>query len=321
MIQQDDQQAVNEKLFDLGYLWHLKQDELLDLAEDDAEFKQAVCDIQANFKDQYETFFGIHYESAATSHGEIGPAFLDVLNMPRSCPLPDVPPPPGTQFTFDDPLIQKAVESQQRAAESDSRGSGAWPYGCWEEEGYKMHRLVVAVKHSSMPSHWRRHWPWLTEQCRINYSWTGLRIDFVAWGERANVLLQFRGGGGWIGLAEFPNGRCSDEVFLYLKPSYSPSNRAYLLNLLQHELGHTNWLQHSRGGIMNPTINLSDSDWRNDVRWSKLKQQYGGTGSPEILLDGDGPEPPEPPTDVPTHGPNGVFTLDGKLMKIWVSKA
>ena len=320
----EDQEGITKRLFELGYLWDIKQQELLDLAPGDTEFKTAVLEMQNTFRDEYELSHGLHHDKVFTGAGDAGPAFMDVLNTPRMCPLPDTPPPPGVKFAYDDPDLQLAVESQQIAAaiSSDSEGSGSWPHGCWSNEGFDMHRLVVAVKHSSMPTRWRTEWPWLIEQCRINYSWTGLRIDFVNWGDKADVFLQFRGGGPWIGLAQFPTGKCTDEVFLYIKSSYQPSNRRYMLNLLQHELGHNSSLQHTRGNwIMNPTINLADHDWRNDTHWKTLKRYYGGEGSPDILRDDKvPPTDPKPPT-APRGAPNGTFvTPEGDLYKIWTEK-
>ena len=310
---------IARRLHELGYLWSVNQGDLPELTAADAEFRDAILAIQAAHPDEYAQAVATHYGNVPEQRGKLGPAFLQLLDLPRCCPLPDVPPPAGVSFAFDDPEVQRAVESQQRAAliASDSRGSGAWPYGCWD--GYEMHRLVVAVKHSSMPDHWRHEWAWLTEQCRLNYSWTGLRVDFVDWGERADVRLEFRGGGSWIGLAEFPRGQCSDEVFCYLKPTYQPSDRRYMLNLLQHELGHNNALQHTRGGIMNPTINLSDPDWRNDQHWSTLSSFYGGLGSPAILDDKQ--TEPEPPGDNPTRDADGAVMIEDRLYKFWFDRA
>lgn len=310
---------IAKRLYELGYLWHVNQGDLPDLTATDAEFRDAVLAIQAAHSDEYAAAVAMNYGDIPAQVGKLGPAFLHVLSLPRCCPLPDVPPPPGVSFSFDDPDVQRAVETQQRMLEigADSRGSGAWPFGCWDE--YDMHRLVVAVKHSSMPAYWRNEWPWLTEQCRLNYSHTGLRVDFVEWDEPADVRLEFRGGGSWIGLAEFPSGRCDDEVFCYIKPTYQPSNLDYMLNLLEHELGHNNLLQHTRGGLMNPVINLADPDWRNDPHWSTLASYYGGEGGPWLLGNEEPPEEPAPPVD--KRDADGAVMIDDHLYKFWFERA
>lgn len=311
-----EQTAINQKLFELGYLWSIKESDLLKVGPDTPEFRDAIKSLQATFANEYAALTGKHYGEYVPPEGKVGPAFLDLLAMPRDCPLPDVPPPPGATFHYADPLMQAAVESQQHNAQivSDSRGSGAWPYGCYAPE-YQMHRLVAAVDDSGMPSLWRSHWEKLKADCRTNYSWTGLRIDFVEKGKPADVRMSFRVlSGSTIGLAEFPSGSCRDEVFCYFDPGYLPSDPAYLLNLLQHELGHNNGLQHTSGGVMAPSINRSNPDWRQDSSWNTLKRYYGGKGSPAILGDQPDPVPPPPPS----NDFNGVFMFEGKILKIKV---
>lgn len=315
-----NQKQTSSKLFELGYLWSVKQSDLLKLAPSDPEFRDAVLAIEKTFEQEYAQFSHRHYGELVTPEGRPGPALNDLLTMPRCCPLPDVPPPPNAAFWYPDELVQQAVVSQQHHAAlmSESKGSGSWPYGCWD--GFQMHRMVVSVDESALPRHWEAYWEELKRKCREAYSWTGLRIDFVAKGEPADVRISFRSlSGSTIGLAQFPPGTCHGEVFCYFDPKYNPGNAAYLLNLLLHEHGHNTGLNHTGGlNIMAPTINLATPDWRRDSSWPVLSRFFGGKGSPDILGDNPSPQPEAPRPAPPQPDYNGVFTYGGKIFKIKV---
>lgn len=301
------------RLYQLGYLWHVDPSDLLKLSPADDIIKKAVLSIQAKYPNQFHMLMGQKYPKISPysyeQTGQLGPAAEALITGERFCPLPDILPPKGTivdRALISDPDLYKAIDSMGK-----SQGSGAWPYGCWD--GFNMHRLLVNVDTSNATQYWKNRLPALQKECRINYSWTGLRIDFVTNTARADVKLSFKRGNGWIGLAEFPDGTCSDEVFCYLDPTYQPGDDRYALNLLQHELGHNNKLGHTNGGIMNPYINNSNPDWRQDISWNTLKRYYGGQGSPDILSDD--PKPPEVP---PPQEANGVYVYQGKVFKIKV---
>ena len=118
---------IFERLHRLGYLWNVVQSQLPDLTEADDEVKTAILAIQTAFPDEYAALAALFHDDLPEQLGRIGPALLALIDTPRCCPLPDVPPPPGVEFAFDDEELQIAVKSQQLAAQiaSNSRGSGS----------------------------------------------------------------------------------------------------------------------------------------------------------------------------------------------------
>ena len=80
--------------------------------------------------------------------GEIGPATKDLVELPR-CPLPDFPPPPNATFHYDNPDLQAAVESQQRAAAF----TGSYWRGC-DSQRPDIHSLVIGIDARNAPPNW-----------------------------------------------------------------------------------------------------------------------------------------------------------------------
>lgn len=139
-------------------------------------------------------------------------------------------------------------------------------------------------------------------------------------GHSANIRISWRPlQGSVIGLAEFNNQSCSDSVFCYLDPDFHPSH-AMVAELLCHELGHNMNLQHTRGGIMNPTIvQISSFDgWKpSDPSYPVLTRFFGGEP-----IDPNPPGPdPNPPNPLPPGELHGIVVVDGRLFNITGKRA
>lgn len=312
-----DEQALRN-LWDTGAFWNPAYEESKNVASVDEALKldlQHPIALEAvkSFQESDETLTSLvieHHGRNPVIDGKAGPATKELVRARlerdfrpeiRGCPLPDNKPPEGVKFFYEDPALQKAVESM--AGFED----GPFPKGCLAgHEG--VHAFRVDVDESNMPSHWRSIWDWYKTESSKNWADIGVRQIFVGHGEISEVDLSWRNGRGWIGLASALGQSCSGHGFQYLDPGYR-QDKWYLLTLGEHETGHNLNSGHTRGGIMNPTILRTDGNWRTDVNFPKFKRWYGGEPIP---VD---PTTPDPPDD---EEYNGVFTLDGEVYKIKV---
>ena len=130
---------------------------------------------------------------------------------------------------------------------------------------------------------------------------------------RANTLVTWQRGAGWIGLAIVPRSpRCGDRIWAKFDNRYRP---AQLLDqwsrLLAHEFGHNMGMSHSRGGIMNPSITsgkFTPTAWRGDPSESILRRYFGGVPVP---IPGS-PNPPVDPKAEDPIDPTGLY-FDGSF--------
>jgi hypothetical protein len=213
--------------------------------------------------------------------GDLGPATLELLGAER-CAVPDYPDPTA------------AV------------GTGSWPQPC-QKGGVKFN---VDLSRCPQPDQVEE----LLAGCMKAYADVGVRLVRVepSAGANINVLWQVLAGS-TIGLAEYNGESCGDNVFCKLDPGYWPNLRQVQC-LLLHEWGHNMNLQHTRGGIMNPSIISVDefNGWqtfRDDPSVPVLRRYFGGEP-----LDPVTPPPPPPPTPGPGPIiPVGEFTLAESL--------
>ena len=230
--------------------------------------------------------------------GEIGPATKGLVQIPR-CPLPDFPPPPGMHFAYDDPGIQAAVESMQRAA---AMGSGSWPSCDPERTGVNSFR--VRIDPSRMPSTINGYHKQALDAVVAAYAEMGcaLRYIMAASGDCEIAKLFQSLAGSVIGWNEFPDpGTCNQTINGRLDTGYAPSDYRYWANLECHETGHGVGLQHTRGHIMNPSILLVwPLSWKGGPSEASMRRYFGG----EPLL-------PPGPAPVPAH-PSVTGSLFGE---------
>lgn len=187
-------------------------------------------------------------------------------------------------------------------------GTGSWA-GCHDVGDF--HAAKAFIDDRYMPSFLKPVWDEVWGKSAAAYAEIGLRWILTEDRDEANTIVEFeRGRKGWIGLAIVgQNESCSSTIWAHFLASYDPSNTvAMWTELVMHELGHNASLQHSRGGIMNPSIMRGlAATWKGDPSEPVLKRLYGGKpvgGSPP-------PSPPLPPGTDP-RGDYGILTWFNK---------
>lgn len=244
--------------------------------------------------------------------GDIGPATRALVEIPR-CPIPDFAPPPGASFHYDDPGLQRAVETQQQHAEAT--GSGSWPApGC--DGGTAHHSIVVRIDPANMPSTIKAYHVQALAEVSKAYAEIGIAVRYVLdSSSKCQIAKRFQGiPGGVIGWNEFPpSGTCNATIDGRLDTGYAPGNWLLWANLECHETGHGVGLQHTRGSIMNPSILLVDPlTWVGTPSYSTLARYFGGkpiAGTP-TPPPGPGPTPPSAPGSLKL--PIKITDADGK---------
>jgi hypothetical protein len=106
--------------------------------------------------------------------------------------------------------------------------------------------------------------------------------------------------GGVIGMNYFPSSNsCGKIPNGSMDSSYNPSDWKLHANLGCHESeGHGFGFNHTRGGVMNPSIVLVwPLTWKGDPSWSVAQRYYGGVPIPGGPTPDPGPGP-QPGPDV-----------------------
>ena len=268
-------------LYDYGHFrnplfpdtWEITEHSLDDLELDHPLVIQAIASFQS-FDANMDMLTFKHHNRLSVADGLIGPATRELMGLER-CGFPDY-------------------------VENEASGSGSWPVGCLTDG---IHHIRIDVDESNKPTHYTNGvWDSIKSDNAKMYGEIGLLIEYVEHGELSEVDMKWKIlAGGTIGLAQFNDRTCGDNVFQYIDPGYRGSY-ARLVALHAHETGHNCNLRHTRGGVMNPSIMTVPLSWKNDVSYSVLKRFFGG-------------EPIDKPDDDKSEV-NGVLTVDGKLYKI-----
>jgi hypothetical protein len=217
--------------------------------------------------------------------GDPGPATFHVATLPR-CPMPDHPPPPGVQFqvplTHDgqpDLYVEGAIRSMQQFAVA---GSGGWPASGCDPQRMGIHSMRVSIDTSRCPAKVKAYLAEALAAVSKCYADIGLSVRYVEGGAAAELVKHFENiPGNVIGVTYFPQpNRCSritgklDSTFVPDMPTWA--------NLETHETGHGVGLQHTRGGIMNPSlIRVWPLTWRGSPSLPALQHLYGGSPLPD----------------------------------------
>lgn len=280
---------IIQKLWDLGHFHNpahptgVYAEDLETLHLHDKSVRTAIASFQEFMAEDFDRLSLEQHGRIGIADGDIGPA-TEKLFVVERCGCPDY---------------------QIEAA----NGSGSWPANC-RPDYPNTHTFSVQMNKSGMPSFLQNviepAWK-LVVQAYANMGILFLREDQ---NNKANTLVTWQRGAGWIGLAIVPNSpRCGERIWARFDNVYRPNN---LLNqwarLLAHEFGHNMGMSHSRGGIMNPSITsgvFTPTAWRGDPSESILRRYFGGVP----VQVGPKPDPEVPPTGPKDYYFEGSFTL------------
>lgn len=275
----NDAQII-QLLFDTGHLnhpWGYRPDrtwessQLSQLEIDHGDVVAAVGSYQDFMGHILEPLVVIHHDRPAVYDGDIGPATLELLEMPR-CGHPD--------YTGEE-HAQPAV------------GTGNWK-NCWDIGEF--HCAKVKVHEKNMPSFLKPVFEEAWDRVVAAYEQIGLR--FLRTDDNANIEFSFfTERKNYIGIAIVGQGQsCSGNIWCRYSSRYHPSNvLGNWTSLMMHELGHNVGLGHVRSGIMAPVLSSGlPATWEGDSSLSALKRRYGGEpipgdpGDKDILWDQQG---------------------------------
>jgi hypothetical protein len=247
-----DQNRI-KRLYELGHFfnpdckdcWNVKPEDLVKLTLKDKVVKDAI----ASFKDMM--WYDFSYLSKLDKHtpecnGDCCETTIKLFDVPR-CGHPD----------YDNPALLGKV------------GSGSFPEPC-QKAGIKVH-----INKSRMPAVLVPKWPDIQKQVFAAYHQIGANLIEVENAADAHITVWWEVlFGSTIGMAQFNSESCSGKVWCKLDPGYT----GLMFELFAHELGHNNNLNHTRGGIMNPSvIEVNPKAWnKSDPSYNTLVRYYGG---------------------------------------------
>ncbi len=236
--------------------------ETLDLPLTHSVIERALASYQDFMIECLDPLCLTHHGRPARANGVSGPATVDLLNLPR-CGCCDY----GEE-------VQAAI------------GTGSWK-GCHDVGDF--HAATVYVHEEQIPTFLQPVFEKVWDRCAAAYAEIGLKWIRTKDSDAANTDFSFVSrSNGWIGLAIVGQGEsCSSEIWCKFLATYNPDDTVgYWTELVMHELGHNASLQHSRGGIMNPSIMRGlPASWIGDPSESILKRLYGGVPIPDDRVD------------------------------------
>lgn len=226
--------------------------------------------------------------------GDVGPATEMVMAYQR-CAMPDYAPPPNASFDYGDPDLNDAVKSYQEFAEANLPGRGSWP-SC-DPQRPDVHSVRVNILTAGFSEHQRNLLPECLRMVEDCEGGMGQAVRHIIDGDPTKAEHEIRGqrmSGGTIGFAYFPKpNTCEQTVRARINNSFN-ANKYSLSELYVHEWkGHSDGLQHTRGGIMNPSIGrpTHPPSWKADPHESTKRKYFGGVALPPV----GGPMPVQRP--------------------------
>lgn len=215
--------------------------------------------------------------------GDVGLATHDVMQMKR-CAMPDYPPPPNAAFDFGDESLNDAVRSYQRAAAANLLGKGSWP-NC-DPQRPEVHSCRVNITTGGFSAHQRNLMPEFLKMVEITEAEVGFAVRHILDGSTSECEKDIRSKsipGSVIGYCYFPRpDTCDQTIECWIDNSFN-ANKFVLAELLTHEYnGHGDGLEHTNGGIMNPSIAspTKQSTWIGDKHESTKRKYFGGVALP-----------------------------------------
>lgn len=219
----------------------------------------------------------------AVADGEAGPATYEALSIPR-CGAPDFAP--ARVMGWDG---------------AEAVASGPWKrchnVGDFHAVSVEWQNAAPASLKEKFNSE-RTVFQEAMRRCVIGYAEIGLLVHFSGPGTEAKtpkspvqIKASFVGSSaGWIGLAVIGNnglGCSANQLWCRYLSSYGRNfgleeRSHFWAILLMHELGHNCGLGHTRGGIMNPSINRTAARWVGDTAQSWMAGRFGGVKVPDV---------------------------------------
>lgn len=300
--------------------WNISQDDLPNLRANDPVVIQALRSLSMADPIQYTRKVLDAHGRVPDFDGIIGPAMESLITDPAGrCPIPDNAPPPGVEFNFSDPYLQQVVTRMQAdaAAALPAVGPGNWRscHGIGNA-----HCATVRVNETNLPSFLRPLFSEVLTKVQKAFADIGLLFRFLDQNRKdllngeqidstVNIEMSFvNSSDGWIGLAILgQNQTCSSNIWCRFLATFrgGSTNAAIVqqwVTLIMHELLHNCRFNHTRGGILNPSLvsGLPGYFADNDPITPTIKKEYGGVavnipGSPN---PGPDPIPPSPPSSI-----------------------
>lgn len=283
-----EQEAI-QKLWDLGHFanpskpntYNVDEADLGKLKIDDPIVKEAVQSYQDFMAVPFDRLSNFFHQRPGYHDGETGPATQALFETAR-CAVPDY-----------------------RREPLPAVGTGNWAR-CHGIGNF--HAATAYINKGTMPAFLRPLWDRVWANVVASYKALGLQWIETDNAQQHNTSLTWvRPDGGWIGLAIIGRGQsCGGKIWSRYDQNYKGgSSEAAIIqqwtSLVKHELGHNCGLEHSRGGVMNPSIigGLPVS-WKGDPSEPTLNKWFGG----EPIPGGD-PDPGPGPDPDPIPGPTG----------------
>ena len=285
----------------------MQESDLKFLTLKDKVVQDAVASIQS-LDLQADLLSHRHHDRAIQFDGDVGPATRELLTKSR-CGCAD--------YRRDD----------------EATGSGPWPVpGCdpTRKNQAAEHSIRINVNTAGMP-YSIDYWKSFISRTRACSAEFGLSARYILDGDskQSEISVTFASLAEdegtdlpqdmVIGRNYFPQrGTCNQTLSGWITKRWNPSSIILHSTLWCHEqLGHGIGLEHTRGGILNPSILPIDPlTWDGDPHESRMRDWYGGVTIP--VDDGDSPTVPipKPPKDSPT----GFTYVDGQLYNVRVWK-
>lgn len=304
-------------LYDRGHFWNPANQDGLNVDLSSVEklglrhriAVAAIASWQA-FDSHFSELARVVHNRDVVPDGDVGPVTAAMLDA-RRCEMPDFAPPPNASFAYVDPGLQAAVESYQRYAAAYAGGSGSWPKGC-DPLAPEVHSVVVSIDVTNASSAQKSIIVDVLRYVEQTEAEIGQSVRHVLDGsvERPQHSVKFESiPGSVIGYAYFPEpNQCRQTVKARIDNTFSAS-KVVLAELLTHEYkGHSDGLEHTRGGIMNPSIGspVVRPSWVNDPSYATKRKYFGGAALPP-------PSPVPPPVPGPVPSPTPEIVVNGEL--------
>ncbi len=258
---------------------NVKKKDLKKLTIKDEVGRQAIASVQCS-DCNIETFCDLHHGRALSKNddgradGDPAQATFDLINL-RRCKIPD--------------FIR--LNSRKDTFGLLNAGSGGWN-DC-DPKSSAEHSVRVKLDERNASTTWKGYLNEVKRYAIAISADMGLDARFLSWDTdedwESSCIFKFIRGG-VIGFYYLPGSGCRRIPQGALDTSYNPDVIMAAILLIHEIFGHGVGLQHTNGGIMNPSIRRVKISWRGDPSERAMRNKYGG-----ISLTPTVP-PIEPPT-------------------------